>query len=162
MTISNWAIAVAFLFEAFFWLSVYVLIIRTGFTKKIHAMPVIAMCGNIAWEFLLGLGTIVPALEEQFPACPVSWVDCPNTLIGGLTLSAAVLDAFIAFIIIRWGVNQIKTPWLKKHWTWLVLGGIAVSSHMLRSLSNSRKGPVDDARSWSSSGDSAKCMASGR
>ena len=127
MTISNWAIAVAFLFEAFFWLSVYVLIIRTGFTKKIHAMPVIAMCGNIAWEFLLGLGTIVPALEDQFPACPVSWVDCPNTLIGGLTLSAAVLDAFIAFIIIRWGVNQIKTPWLKKHFTWFVLGGIAVA-----------------------------------
>ena len=45
------------------------LIIRTGFTKKIHAMPVIAMCGNIAWEVMLGMGTIVPTLEQRCPAC---------------------------------------------------------------------------------------------
>lgn len=131
MTISIWVIAVAFLFEAFFWLSVYVLIIRTGFTKKIHAMPVIAMCGNIAWEFMLGMGTIIPSLEQQFPACPASWPSCPDKLIGGLTLSAAVLDVFIAFIIIRWGVNQIKTPWLKRNFTWLVLAGIAVAFTIL-------------------------------
>jgi hypothetical protein len=137
VNIPIWVIAVAFLFEAFFWLSVYVLIIRTGFTKKIHAMPVIAMCGNISWEFMLGLGTFSASMKDRFPACPVSWHECPETLLGGLTLSAAVLDAFIAFIIIRWGVNQIKTDWLKKHFAWFVLAGIATAFVILiTSVSN--------------------------
>lgn len=130
MTISNWVIALAFLFEAAFWLSVYYLIIRTGFKEKIHAMPVLAMAGNISWEFMLGMGSFkflggpFETLNEKFPACPASWPDCPE-LIGYLTLAAALMDVVIAYIIIKWGRNQIEEGLLKKYWPWLVPVSIA-------------------------------------
>lgn len=130
MHVPTAAIVIAFIFEAFFWLSVYFFIIRTGFRDKIHAMPVIAMCGNIAWEFMLGMGTLNGPFAEfgsQFPACPASWPGCPEGLIGFLTLSAALMDVVIAFIIIKWGVHQIKTDWLKKRFAWFVLAGIGTS-----------------------------------
>lgn len=121
MNISNWVIALAFLFEAFFWLSVYYLIIRTGFKEKIHAMPVLAMAGNISWELMLGMGSLNPesTLAMRFPACPASWPECPQ-LIGYLTLAAALMDLVIAYIIIRWGRNQIEEGLLKKYWPFLV------------------------------------------
>jgi hypothetical protein len=134
MTISNGWIALAFLFEAFFWLSVYVLIIRTGFRHKIHAMPVLAMCGNISWEVMLGMGSLggpFAGLAERFPACPASWPSCPERLIGGLTLSAALLDVVIAYIIIRFGVRQIQWDWLAKRFRWLVPLGIAAAFTIL-------------------------------
>lgn len=134
MKISNGWIALAFLFEAFFWLSVYVLIIRMGFRRKIHAMPVLAMCGNISWEVMLGMGSLggpFAGLGDRFPACPASWPGCPEALIGGLTLSAALLDAVIAYIIIRFGVRQMTWDWLAKRFRWLVPLGIATAFTVL-------------------------------
>ena len=134
MTIPNGLIALAFVFEALFWLSVYFLIIRLGFRNKIHYMPVIAMCGNISWEFMLGMGSLggpFAGLRERFPACPASWPSCPEGLIGFLTLSAALLDVVIAYIIIRWGVRQMKTDWLVKYFPWLVLVGIGTAFTIL-------------------------------
>jgi hypothetical protein len=134
MNIPNYVIAIAFIFEAFFWLSVYALIIRTGFKQKIHAMPVIAMAGNISWELMLGMGMLggpFSSLKEQFPACPASWPSCPENLIGFLTLSAALMDVVIAYIIIRWGVKQINTDWLAKHFKWFVLAGIGTAFTIL-------------------------------
>lgn len=131
MTISVWWIALAFVCEAIGWLTAYVLIIRTGFRDKIHAMPVIAMIGNIAWEFMLGLGSLggpfLP-LRERFPACPESWVNCPEPLLGLLTLSAALLDVGIAYFIIRYGQRWIQVPeWVRKNFRWLVPAGIATA-----------------------------------
>ena len=133
MTIPNGVIALGFIFEALFWLSVYFLIIRHGFRDKIHYMPVLAMCGNISWEFMLGMGTLsglggpFADLGERFPACPASWPSCPEGLIGALTLSAALLDVVIAYIIIRWGVRQFTTDWIVKYFPWLVLLGIGTA-----------------------------------
>jgi len=120
MTIPGWVIAIAFLFEAFFWLSVYFLIIRMGVRHKIHAMPVLAMAGNISWEFMLGLGTFSSGLNDKFPACPASWPGCPEGLIGGLTLSAALMDVVIAYFIIRYGRKYISSDLLKKYYRLLV------------------------------------------
>lgn len=89
-----------FVMEAFFWLGAYTLIIRHSFREQIHAMPVIAMCGNIAWEFILGLGI--------YPACPVYWADCPQQIMGPVTLAAALLDVFILYTILRFGRMQFQ------------------------------------------------------
>ena len=134
MTISNGWIALVILFEAFFWLSVYVLIIRMGFRQKIHAMPVLAMCGNISWELMLGMGSLggsFAGLGDSFPACPASWPACPESLMAGLTLSAALLDVVIAYIIIRFGVRHMTWDWLAKRFRWLVPLGIGTAFTVL-------------------------------
>ncbi len=89
-----------FVMEAIFWLGAYVLIIRHAFRERIHAMPVAAMCGNIAWEYILGLGI--------YPACPVYWRDCPQQVMGPVTFIAALLDTFILYTIIRFGRAQFR------------------------------------------------------
>ena len=82
---SNAIIIITFIGEAIFWLGAYYLVIRIGFKEKIHAMPIAAMCGNISWEIILGVGL--------FPACPVYWSDCPAAFMQIGTLAAAILDA---------------------------------------------------------------------
>jgi hypothetical protein len=116
----------AFIMEAVFWLGAYFLIIRTGFRSHIHAMPVVAMCGNIAWEYILGLGL--------FPACPVYWEGCPNQIMGPLTLAAALMDTVILYIIIRYGRNHFKTPFLVKYFPYLVILGVLVAFAIIYSI----------------------------
>jgi len=112
-------ILATFIFEAIFWLGAYGLIIRHAFKEKIHGMPVVAMCGNIAWEFILGLGL--------FPACPVYWQDCPG-IMQYLTFAAALMDAFILYTILRFGRDQFKQiPFLYQYFVPLVLGGVVIA-----------------------------------
>lgn len=89
-----------FVMEAIFWLGAYALIIRHSFRERIHAMPVAAMCGNISWEIILGVGL--------YPACPVYWADCPQQFMGTVTFLAAFMDAFILYTIVRFGREQFK------------------------------------------------------
>lgn len=113
-------ILATFAMEAVFWLGAYALIIRHAFRDRIHAMPVVAMCGNIAWEFILGLGL--------YPACPVYWVDCPQQIMGPVTLLAALLDAFILYTIVRFGREQFRRfPALHRYFPALVLLGVALA-----------------------------------
>jgi hypothetical protein len=116
----------AFVMEAAFWLGAYFLIIRYGFRNHIHAMPVVAMCGNISWEFILGLGL--------FPACPVYWDNCPNQIMSPLTLLAALMDAVILFTIIRFGRKHFKTPFLVKYFPYLVILGVLVAFGVVYSI----------------------------
>ena len=52
MTTSNNSLSLLILcFIAFFWTAAYLLIIRRSFIDKVHGMPVIALVGNIGWEF---------------------------------------------------------------------------------------------------------------
>lgn len=130
MTIPNWSLAVALFFEAVFWLGVYVLIIRVGRREKINGMPVIAMMGNISWEFMLGLGSLpgFESLGDQFPACPASWPGCPNGTIGVLALLAAILDLGIAYFIIRYARDHINaSDWIKQNFRWLVPLGMGTA-----------------------------------
>lgn len=116
----NLIILATFAMEAIFWLGAYVLVIRHAFRERIHAMPVVAMCGNIAWEFILGLGL--------YPACPVYWADCPQQVMGPVTLLAALLDAFILYTILRFGREQFKRyPALHRYYHALVLSGVALA-----------------------------------
>ncbi|MDX1612948.1 MAG: hypothetical protein R3300_01485 [Candidatus Promineifilaceae bacterium] len=119
MTGQDWLILLGFAIEAVFWIGAYVLVIRHAFRDKIHAMPVVAMCGNIGWEFILGLGL--------FPACPVYWPNCPDAIMGPATLAAALLDAFILYTIIRFGREQFRwIPWLYRYFPVFVLAGAAI------------------------------------
>ena len=94
----NQLILLSFVGEAIFWLGAYILIIRIAFKQKIHAMPVVAMCGNISWELILGLGL--------FPACPVYWEACPAWFLQIGTFAAALLDGVIFYTILRYGRSQ--------------------------------------------------------
>lgn len=120
MSGQDWLILLGFAIEAVFWIGAYALIVRHAFREKIHGMPVVAMCGNIAWEYILGLGL--------FPACPVYWVDCPDRIMGPVTLAAALLDTFILYTIIRFGRDQFrKIPFLHRYFPILVPLGVGVA-----------------------------------
>ena len=109
-----------FVMEAIFWLGAYALIIRHSFGERIHGMPVVAMCGNISWEIILGAGI--------YPACPVYWANCPQQIMGPVTFLAALLDAFILFTIVRFGRDQFKKfPMVHKYFTGLVLLGVVAA-----------------------------------
>lgn len=112
--------------EAFFWLGAYALIIWHAFRERIHGMPVVAMCGNISWEIILGVGL--------YPACPVYWADCPSDIMGPLTLAAALLDAVILYTILRFGRAQFRNPSLRRYFPWLVFAGIALSFSIIYSI----------------------------
>ena len=116
---NNTLVILSFVMEAVFWIGAYVLIVRNSFRNKIHYMPVAAMCGNIAWEFILGLGL--------FPACPVYWGKCPPMLMGPATMGAALLDVVILYTILRFGRDQFTHPAVRKYFPAMVLGGVALS-----------------------------------
>jgi hypothetical protein len=126
MTSHDWLILATFVFEAIFWLGAYALIIKHSFGERIHAMPVVAMCGNISWEFILGLGL--------FPACPAYWANCPAGVMGPVTMLAALMDAFILYTIIRFGRSQFQTPFIRKYFAVLVLLGVALASAIIFSF----------------------------
>lgn len=106
-----------FVIEAIFWLGAYALIIRHAFRERIHGMPVVAMCGNISWEIILGAGI--------YPACPVYWADCPQQIMGPVTLFAAALDAFILYTIVRFGREQFRQfPLIHRYFPVLVVLGV--------------------------------------
>ena len=105
--------------EAIFWLGAYVLIVRRSFREKIHCMPVAAMCGNIAWEYILGVGL--------FPPCPAYWANCPDNILGPVEFAAAVLDTFILYTILRYARAQFRTPFIRKYLVPLALAGVALA-----------------------------------
>lgn len=110
-------ILATFVMEAVFWLGAYALIIRHAFRERIHAMPVAAMCGNISWEIILGVGL--------YPACPVYWADCPQRFMGTVTFLAAFMDAFILYTIVRFGRDQFKRyPQVYRYFPLLVALGV--------------------------------------
>ena len=122
----NLLIYASFLFEAVFWLGAYALILYHAFKEKTYGVPVVAMCGNIAWEFIFGL--------NRFPACPVYWADCSPTLMTTLTLMAALMDAVILFTVLYFGRHQFKGPFWLRYFIPLTLAGVAFSFVLQHSL----------------------------
>src|SRR3990172_2287178 len=123
ITSHDWLVLATFAFEAAFWLGAYALIVKHSFGEKIHGMPVVAMCGNISWEFILGLGL--------FPACPAYWANCPQPVMGPVTVWAALLDVFILYTIIRFGRDQFQTPFIRRDFPTLVLLGVATAAGII-------------------------------
>ena len=122
----NLLIYASFLFEAVFWLGAYALILYHAFKEKTYGVPVVAMCGNIAWEFIFGL--------NRFPACPVYWADCSPVLMTTLTLMAALMDAVILFTVLYFGRHQFKGPFWLRYFIPLTLAGVAFSFVLQHSL----------------------------
>lgn len=111
--------AVLFAIEAFFWLGAYFMILRLAFKEKTYGMPIVAMCGNIAWEFLYGIGV--------FPACAVTRTDCTQWLIQGGNFAAFIMDCTIVYTILRFGRQQFRQPIMEKYFPYIVFMGIGVA-----------------------------------
>ena len=110
---------IVFMVEAFFWLGAYIMIVRRGFLDKTYGMPIAAMCTNISWEMLFGLNV--------FPACPVLWTECPQTLLTIGSFGAAFIDVLIVITILKYGRKQFTLPVMVKYFPYIVLGGIFVA-----------------------------------
>jgi hypothetical protein len=113
-----WLLATA-LGSGVFWLVAYVLIIYRGFKDKSYGMPIVALCGNLAWEIIFGLG-----LEQ---GCAASWQSCPAGLIQGRNFIWMVFDFVILYTVLKYGRRYFHHPFVKKHFTWIVLGGVVAA-----------------------------------
>lgn len=120
MSSQDAVITVMFVGEAVFWLGAYALILYHAFRYKTYGMPIIAMCANISWELILGIGI--------FPACPAFWSTCPDKILQTLTFSAAIMDAIIVFTILKFGRKYFtEQKFVHKYFYGLVLFGIATA-----------------------------------
>ena len=115
-SVPNWVISLIFVVEAIGWLTAYILIVKHGFKEKTYGMPIIALCGNIAWEFLYSAGV--------FPACSVSWAGCPPWLMRGGNAGAFVLDVLILYTILRYGRSKFSQPFIVKNFYAIVIFGL--------------------------------------
>ena len=107
------------LLSGVFWLIAYILIIYRGFKDKSFGMPVVALCGNLAWEIIFGLG-----IES---GCPASWTSCPSAVIQGRNFIWMLFDFLILYTVLKYGRHYFTHPFVKKNFTWIVLGGIAAA-----------------------------------
>ncbi len=110
-----WLLSTALL-SGVFWLIAYILIIYRGFKDKSYGMPIVALCGNLAWEIIFGLG-----IES---GCPASWGSCPAAVIQGRNFIWMVFDFVILYTVLKYGHHFFTQPFFKKQYTWVVLGGI--------------------------------------
>ena len=108
-----WLLATALL-SGVFWLVAYILIIYRGFKDRSYGMPVVALCGNLAWELIFGLG-----IES---GCAASWSSCPHAIIQGRNFIWMVFDLVILYTILKFG-RRYFTGFLNKYFTPIVLGG---------------------------------------
>jgi hypothetical protein len=113
-----WLLATAML-SGVFWLLAYIFIIYRGFKDQSYGMPVVALCGNLAWEIIFGLG-----IET---GCPASWSSCPATLIQIRNFIWMLFDFVILYTVLKFGRKYFTYPVVKKYFTWLVLGGVVAA-----------------------------------
>lgn len=113
-----WLLATALL-SGVFWLIAYILIIYRGFKDKSYGMPVVALCGNLAWEIIFGLG-----IES---GCPASWASCPSAVIQSRNFIWMLFDFVILYTVLKYGRHYFTHPFVKKNFTWIVLGGIVAA-----------------------------------
>lgn len=112
-----WLLATA-MGSGLFWLLAYLFIIYRGFKDMSYGMPIVAFCGNIAWELIYGLG-----LE---PVCPLTWSSCPATAIQIRNFVWLLFDLIILYTILKFG-RRYFSGFLQKYFPIVVLGGILVA-----------------------------------
>lgn len=123
LPVPNWVISLMFVIEAAGWLPAYILIVKRGFQDKTYGMPIIALCGNIAWEFFYSIGV--------FPACSVTWEGCPPWLMRGGNAGAFVLDILILYTIIRYGRSKFTQPLMVKHFYLILAFGLVTAGALI-------------------------------
>jgi hypothetical protein len=113
-----WLLATAML-SGVFWLLAYIFIIYRGFKDKSYGMPIVALCGNLAWEIIFGLG-----IET---GCPASWATCPATVIQIRNFIWMLFDFVILYTVLKYGRKYFSHPVVKKYFTWIVLSGVVIA-----------------------------------
>lgn len=120
-----WLLTTALL-SGVFWLLAYILIIYRGFKDKSYGMPVVALCGNLAWEIIFGLG-----LET---GCPATWSSCPATVIQARNFIWMLFDFVILYTVLKYGRHTFTHPIVKKNFTWIVLGGVVIAFLVINTI----------------------------
>ena len=96
---------IVFYFAGFYlWTPAYVSIVRRGFRTKQLEEPMLAVCGNIAWEFYWGL----------FVHLDMGWA-LKLCYVGGF-----LLDCFILYWLYRVGWKQSRSVDLRRLWPLIV------------------------------------------
>ena len=93
------------------WLVAYALFIRLGFKEKTFCVPIIAMCGNIGWEFTNS--------QLIYPKYLGIWLGQCLWL---------VFDALVFTTIWKYAPGEISHPMLKRWIRPLAVLGVALSS----------------------------------
>jgi len=113
-----WLLATAML-SGVFWLLAYIFIIYRGFKDHSYGMPIVALCGNLAWEIIFGLG-----IES---GCAASWASCPGTVIQVRNFIWMLFDFVILYTVLKFGRKYFTHALVKKYFTWIVLGGVVAA-----------------------------------
>jgi hypothetical protein len=119
LDINHFPLLAAAMLSGVFWLAAYILIIYRGFKDNSYGMPIVALCGNLAWEIIFGLG-----LES---GCPATWDTCPSALIQGRNFIWLLFDFLILYTVLKFGRKYFSHPVVKKYFTWIVIGGIVAA-----------------------------------
>ena len=75
------------------WATAYILIIRRGFLEKTYGVPMVALVGNIVWEFLFGFFIRPPGSE-------------PINLWTIINVTWFCIDLVIFWQMLKFGVNE--------------------------------------------------------
>ncbi len=116
-----WLLATA-LGSGVFWLIAYILIIYRGFKDQTYGMPLVAFIGNIAWEFIFGLG-----IER---GCAATWASCPAAIIQARNFIWLLFDVVILYTVLKFG-RRYCTGFFYKYFNAIVLGGIVVAGLLI-------------------------------
>lgn len=119
-----WLLATA-LGSGVFWLVAYILIIYRGFKDETFGMPVVAFIGNIAWEFIFGLG-----IER---GCAATWSSCPAAIIQARNFIWLLFDVVILYTVLKFG-RRYFTGLLNRYFTPIVLGGIVAAGLLIYTI----------------------------
>jgi hypothetical protein len=92
------------------WTGAYLLIIRRGLADRTYGMPLVALCANLAWEFIFSVVRPHTGLQH---AVDVVWLG---------------FDLVIAFTAVRFGASQF--PYLPAKLFYLNLAGALVLSYL--------------------------------
>lgn len=100
----HWAIILTMV-GGLFWIIMYGLIIKGILVEKYVEMPLIAACGNFAWEFIW------------------SWIYADHVTLGQIFIWSYriwfFLDIFIFISLLRYGSKQIAIPEIKRAWPYI-------------------------------------------
>jgi hypothetical protein len=96
-----------------FWLAAYVLIIRRGFLDRSYGMPIGALCGNIAWEFMFSCLFLADYLAIRLGN--FAWL---------------LLDIVILYTVLKYGREDFTKSFYRR-WLLAILGlGIAAAVYL--------------------------------
>jgi hypothetical protein len=88
-------------------------------------MPIVAFIGNIAWEFIFGLG-----IER---GCAASWSTCPAAIIQARNFLWLLFDFVILYTVLKFG-RRYFTGFLNKYFSFIVIGGIVVAGLLIYAI----------------------------